>query len=216
MKKLRFFIAVTLFVSIGLFGVVSGNGSELGYNGNGDGDENQRSANTNIKTLVIMGAGHFLKSHSDFQLFLNKIELSELTGANYDEWQDILNRAISGMESARATYLGLKNLAANTPYNPEVIEKLKGFDYPGFMEKNNLNPQVFKQVETLLSQGNVTGVYEKIFLDTGDILEALYRVKQEIDQNLFPTIHNLWNLNQLYSDSLFLGQYTAVVFKEIR
>jgi hypothetical protein len=92
------------------------------------------------------------------------------------------------MESARAIFRELKNLAANTPYNQEVIEKLKSFDYPGFMESKNLNQQVFKQVETLLSQGNVTGVYEQIFLDTGVILEALYRVKQEIDQNLFPGI----------------------------
>jgi hypothetical protein len=84
------------------------------------------------------------------------------------------------------------------------------------MEKNNLNQQVFKQVETLLSQGNVTGVYEQIFLDTGVILEALYGVKQEIDQNLFPTIYNLWNLNQLYSNSLFFGQYTAMLFKAIK
>ena len=163
-----------------------------------------------------MGAGHFLKSHADFQLFLNKIELSEITGPNYDEWQGILNSAITGMENAAATYGELKNLAAVTPYNPEVIEKLKSFDYPGFMENKNLNQDIFKQVENLLGQGNVTGVYEKIFLDTGVILEALYRVKQEIDQKLFPTIYNLWELTRLYANSLFFGQYTAVVFKELR
>jgi hypothetical protein len=205
MKKLRFFIAVTLIVSIGLFGVISGNDTESAYNGNGD--DGNKSVNSQIKTLVILGAGHFLKSHADFQLFLNKIELSELTGPNYDEWQGILNSAITGMESARA---------AVTPYNQEVIERLKSFDYPGFMEKKNLTRQVFKQVENLLSQGNVTGVYEKIFLDTGVILEGLYRVKQEIDQNLFPGINNLWDLNRLYSNSLFFGQYTAMLFKAIK
>ena len=213
MSKLRLVMVLLLIFATSLFGVVSGNGSESGYNGNGD--DGNKSGSPQLKILVIMGAGHFLKSHADFQLFLNKIEISELIGPNYDEWQDILNRAISGMESARTTYLGLKNLAADTPYNPEVIEKLKGFDYPGFTEKNNLNRQIFKQVEILLSQGNVTGVYEQIFLDTGKILEALYGVKQEIDQNLFPTIYNLWDLNRLYSDSLFFGQYTAMVFKEL-
>jgi len=213
MKKLRFFIAFVLIFSIGLFGVISFNGSESGYNG--EGYDSNKSVNTQLKTMVILGAGHFLKSHADFQLFLNKIELSGLTGPNYDEWQGILNSAISGMESARATYRGLKTLAAGTPYNPEVIEKLKSFDYPGFMEKNNLNQEVFKQVGNLLSQGNVTGVYEQIFLDTGEILEGLYRVKQEIDQNIFPGIHNLWDLSKLYSDSLFFGQYTAMVFKEL-
>jgi hypothetical protein len=214
MNKLRFFIASALILSMGLFGVVSFNGSESGYNG--EGNEGNKSDNTQLKTLVILGAGHFLKSHADFQLFLNKIELSELTGPNYDEWQGILNSAITGMENAAATYRELKTLAAVTPYNPEVIDKLKSFDYPGFMENKNLNQEIFKQVENLLGQGNVTGVYEKIFMDTGVILEGLYRVKQEIDQRIFPVIPNLWELTRLYANSLFFGQYTAVVFKEIK
>ena len=85
---------------------------------------------------------------------MQKIELAELSGVNYDELRGILNEAISGIESARTTYYDLKNLAAITPYNQSRIDALKSFDYTGFIETHRLNKEIFSKLEALLSSGN--------------------------------------------------------------
>jgi len=214
MKMLNLLIILILCVSTGLFGVVYGNDTDTAYGGNGESGE--KSSNIQIKTLVIVGAGYFLKSHSDFQLFLNKIELSELAGTNYKEFQDILNVAISNMENARDTYFYLKNLADATPYNQVVIDQLNNFNYKVFQEEQNLNREIFAPVSSLLSRGNVTAVYEVLFSNAGEILEDLYTVKQTIDKDIFPELSNVWELNQKYSRAQLFGQYTTMVFYAIK
>ena len=191
-----------------LFGVISGNDSEKAYNGDGS----QTISTTPMRIQVIMGAGYFLKSHADFQLFLHDIEMAELTGPHYEKMQTILDSAIAHMESAAVTYRELKDLAAVTPYNPDVIDKLTAFAYPVYMKNQKLDQQVFQQVAALLSRGNVTGVYEHLATGTAEILKGLYRVKKFIDKKAFPGIPSIWQLHQLYSDSLFFGQYTAMIF----
>ena len=214
MKKLSVLIILILVVSVSVFGAVWANASERGYEENGD--SNQKSGNNQIKTLVIIGAGYFLKSHSNFQLFLNKIELSELSGANYKELQEILNAAIFSMENVRNTYFDLRNLAAATPYNQGMIDQLKNFNYKTFLEEQNLNREIFAPVKSLLSEGNVTGVYEVLFSDAGKILADLYTVKQSIDKDIFPELSNLWELNQKYSSAQLFGQYTTMVFYALK
>ncbi|NIM11172.1 MAG: hypothetical protein GTO45_04210, partial [Candidatus Aminicenantes bacterium] len=191
------------------------NYSDISYDGDGSSEDGKRSSTPTIKILVIQGAGCFLKSHSDFQLFLNKIELAELNGADFIELQDILNAAINSMECANTTYFNLKNLAADTPYNQEVIEQLRTFDYDGFLEGKGLNAAVFSRVKGFLIKRDVTGAYESMFLDTVDLLDRLNQIKQDIDNNKIPDISKLWELNQEYSDTLFFGQYTAAIFFEI-
>lgn len=213
MKKINSLIILILFVSMGLFGVISGNDSDRGYDGGGGGRES--SGNTQIRTLIVLGAGHFLKSHSDYQQFLYKIEVAELYGVNFEELQSILNNAIDSMKSSKNAYFDLKTIAAVTPYNQEVVEQLKNFNYDGFLEGRNLNLQVFRKVQGFLSKGDITGTYEEIFSNTGDILTALYNVKSEIDQDIFPDIPGLWDIIQQYSDSLSFGQYITMIFNNL-
>jgi hypothetical protein len=216
MKKLSIFLILVLSISIGVFGVITGNWSETAYNEtNNTGNDGKRSSTPTIKILVIQGAGYFLKSHADFQIFLNKIELAELNGADFIELQDILNTAVNSMGNTKSKYFVLKNLAAVTPYNQAVIEKLMAFDYCGFLEGKGLNFDVFFRVKGFLIKGDVTGAYESMFSDTVDLLDRLNQIKQDIDSNTIPDISKLWELNQKYSDALFFGQYISMIFKEI-
>jgi len=215
MRKLKLFLILTLFLSMGLSAIIILNDSETAYNGNGT--DGQKSGNNQVKTLVIVGAVQFLESHSYFQVFLKRVELAQLSGVNYDEVDGVLDATILSLERAKDTYDDLKNLAGNISYDLAVIEKLKVFDYDGFREENNdFNPLVFQEVNGFLSSGDVTGSYNKMFTDITNILERLRSLKQGIYDNTFPQISIIWELNQKYSNALFFGQYVAMIFKVIQ
>ena len=226
MRKLLITITCIIFLVFWAnltYGVVSGNGSERGYEGGGGGgggDGNTSEGkdidgNPVIRNLLILGAGHFLKSHSDFQMFLNKIEFAEINGTNFDELRNILVGAINSMESSKNSYFDLKTVAFETPYNQSVIDLLKNFAYDAFTYGKDLNWQVFEKLKGFLINGDITGTYVKIHADTVEILELLCAVKQSVDSEIFPDIKDLWLLNQKYSNSLFFGQYLAMIFESI-
>ena len=120
------------------------------------------------------------------------------------------------MEQARNTYLQLKNLAAVTPYNQEVIYKLLTFNYDSFQEENGLFPVIFEKVKGFLATGNVTGIYNEFYTYTGHILDLLYTLKKVVDAEIFPDIANVWKVNQKYSEVKLFGQYVAQIFYFIK
>jgi len=169
-----------------------------------------------INQYVIEGGGYYLKSDSDFLLFLNKVELAGLNGLNYDEALRIVNSAVDNLEKARATYFKLTILADATPYDLAVQAQLVSFDYKGFQEGKGFNPIVFKAVEGFLSKGDIRGVYHKLYDDVSGILSRLYRVKAGLEKSELTAISYLWDIHQHYADSIFFGQYVAAVFSEIK
>jgi hypothetical protein len=175
-----------------------------------------RSNGITIGEFIIVGGGYFLESHSNLKMLLSRVELSEIRGIDYAQTRDILYRAIDKMERANTIYLGLKNMAEEIDYNPEVVNRLTGFDYNGFRETFALNPTIFKKVEDFLSKGNVRGVYNEIFIETGNILEKLYIVRERLEANMFPAVSNLWRINQEYAEVELFGQYVAEVFYKLK
>jgi hypothetical protein len=200
-----------------LFPWATYNGSGYGYN-----EEEQpgatgiKESTPGIESIIIVGAGYFLRSQSDFLLFLNKIELSQLEGVNYTEMQNLLNIAIDNMEKARQEYVRLVEFAYATPYRQEVIQKLKTFDYEGLLAEKGLNPVIFKDAENYLKVGDLRGLHSRALLDTKNILAVLYQLKPVIDSGQFPVLEDLWRLNQAYAEAHLLGQYTSEVFARVK
>jgi hypothetical protein len=56
----------------------------------------------------------------------------------------------------------------------------------------------------------------KILADTEKILRLLTPVKAAVDAGKFPTLADVWDLNQAFSRTLMFGQYAARVFHEIK
>jgi hypothetical protein len=187
-----------------------------GAGGNfGGGSESTLLQEKTIRDYVIEGAGYFLESYSGFLLFLNKVELNELQGLDYNEVQMILNSAIEKMENARDIYTRLKQEADVTPYNPDMIDQLMNFDYDDFQETNHLVAPIFKQVEYYLEKGNIREMFDEALLDMEKILDIASLIKGRIDRGEFPEVSRLWELNEFCSVSLLFGQYAARVFQEI-
>jgi hypothetical protein len=191
------------------------------YSGRGFDSGNPLMANlindiSTINQYIIEGGGYYLKSESDFLLFLNKVEMAGLYGLNYDEALRIVNSAVDNLEKARATYYKLSILADATPYDLTVQSQLVSFDYSGFQEGKGFNPNVYKVVEVFLSKGDIRGVYHKLYNDVSGILGRLYRVKAGLEKKELAAISELWSIHQQYADSIFFGQYVAAVFFEIK
>ncbi|MDQ1349941.1 MAG: hypothetical protein QG657_242, partial [Acidobacteriota bacterium] len=133
---------------------------------------------SSINTLIIEGAGSFLNSQAAALLFLNKIEMSEVTGLNYNDLRESLYRAIENMEMARNSYMNLTELAIATPYKLAVIKRLITFDYEGYQTRNGLNGDTFRKVEQYLGKGDVNGLFTEMLLGTKNLLDMLYALKE--------------------------------------
>jgi hypothetical protein len=216
-KKLisKFFLGVLiliLFNSI-TYSRIVGNWAECGF---GEcGAESKSLTSFTIRIYIIEGAGYFLNSHSGIQAFLNRVELSELNGIDFNEMREILYKAIEDMEKAKASYYNLKQVADKTPYNPIMINFLLDFDYDGFQKEKGLNLTIFETVRNYLSKGDIRGIFSTFLTNNESILEQLYTIKELLDADKLPEISILWRLNQSYTDNQFFGQYTSEIFHEI-
>jgi hypothetical protein len=195
------------------------NWSDCAYEGECDGGESTSLIGTpmsvSMHTYIVEGAGYFLESYSGMQAFLNRVEVSELKGINYNEIREILYKVIINMERARVEYFILKIKADHTPYKWDVIKKLLEFDFDGFQEKNGLLPSIFEKVEGFLRSGDVRGIYSDMLAGTEEILFQLYEIKESVDADQFPDISALWRINQDYSERVLFGQFSAQIFHEI-
>lgn len=164
---------------------------------------------------IVTAAGYFLSSGSDFQSLLNRIELADINGSDYKEWAQICSNAVANMEKTVANYLLLKQRLDNTPYKPEMIDRLLSFDYDRFQKKNGLNREIFTRIKVYLGRGDVRGVFKRLLSSSRKILAALTKVKASIDAGILPELAILWRLNQDYAETMLFGQYAAEVFYEI-
>jgi hypothetical protein len=210
----RFFLMVFLGVLIilacssNVFSFIVANESDFGFIQ----DPPERSGDTPIRVLVMEAAGSYLVSQSDMLLVLNRIEMSEINGIDYTELQQIVNNAITHMESSRSKYLQLVNAAEITPYEDTVADALKTFSYSSFLKTNRLNEEIFEEVIAFLRTGDIRGIYREILARTDSILEKLQLIKNAVGSKVFPNIADLWEANRLFMNTLYFGQYASQIF----
>lgn len=201
------------FMNISVYSRICGNGAGDGY---GDEGDETNGKGTVIEIYIIEGAGHFLKTNSDISLFLNKIELADLRGIDYDEVSLIIDSAWKSINRAKDTYNDLIKIAEVTPYNEIVIEKLVNFNYTSFMKENGLNSVILKEVEEYLKIGDITGTFRRIRSSFDRIIEHINLIKGDITLNKMPDLKNMWTLNKEITHTLLFGQYMSEIFHEIR
>lgn len=170
---------------------------------------------TTIRGYIIEAAGHFLESHADFLLFLSRIELADLNGADYPGLQLLVNNTIAHMTDAKTKYTLLTQIADATPYDQAFIDRLLNFDHPFLQQGKNLDRVEFNQVETYLVTGDIRGAFHKTLTDTQQLLDMLTPIKSAVDAETLPETEDLWRLNQSFSETQLTGQYAAEVFSAV-
>ena len=150
-RKLFLGIVILIFLNFNLFSWWTINGSGIAYNGGTGSSSCDTISSTNndgvIDIYIALAGGYFLESYAKTLTFMNKTELASFYGMNYNELQVLLNDALLNMELANQTYGYLHQIAANTPYNPVVIQALKDSNYHDFCSENHCSREIFSQVQ---------------------------------------------------------------------
>jgi hypothetical protein len=202
-----------MFMSINVYGWFVLNASCSVFDPNPCDDGGLKSmSSSSLGSLIVEGAGYFLKSNANYQLFLEKVELSGSGIIDRDALLALLDEAVSNMEAANDTYYQMIQAANALQYDSAVLDKLKNFAYDRYRLENRLNPSVFAQVVLLLKAGDVRGCYSYFYKKTIDILARIKALKVQVETGSFPDIPTCWRLNQVYQETGLFGQYTAEVF----
>jgi hypothetical protein len=221
-KRIVLFSAVTIFLGLNLSAAVFQNWGEClflpGCDPGTGGDVNGYipSGESLLGMYLVEGAGYILDAHSGVMDFINRFEMAELNGADYTEMGDILHQVIDNLENAGNIYIMINFIAENTPYNEEMIDRLKTFDYEAFREKNNPYPGVFDRLKGFLVIGDVRGVFAEVSKNIDTLLYQVYALKESTDGAKLPVVRSVWQLNQSFSENLFFGQYFSQILYEVK
>ncbi len=198
------------FFTMNAFAYILQNGSGTGYSG-GNGDSTSEGSNT-IESLIIHGSGYVLQGNSHIREFLNRVELQDFDGIDFNELAPLVNRAFENITQAVETYDRLIRMAEVTPYNPGVIQQLKDFDYDSFRDGQLLNGTVFGKVREYLSRGDITGSLKHMRSYIAFMESLLASMKDDLYFKRLPQLPVLWKLNETCAEACLFGSYTARLF----
>jgi hypothetical protein len=209
-------LAASIFIlfNMNVFSYVDLNGSGSGYNSgipNGNG-----ISNISIEMRIIEGVGYFFQAQADIQNFLNIIEWQDTRVINYTGLNQVIKRAETNLIMARLNFEELISVAEGTPYNLDVIDKLKFFDYETFSNEYKLNPFIFGIVKEYLMNGDITGTFKYTNFKFKEIELLIQKIQGEINAYRLPEISICWRLNELCAETTLFGSYIARIFKSIK
>jgi hypothetical protein len=214
LSKIVLSFALLLAIFNGMvFSYIAQNGSGQGYD-EGSG-ESKLASNNSIEYYVVLGAGYFLKAQVHIQDFLNRVEWQDLTGPDFNELDQLAGSGLDNLRLARENYARLIQIAEKTPYNPEVIDRLKHFSYDIYMKTFNLNPAVFAAVRGYLEKGDITGCFKHFYYRLTMMEMMLMVIQSEISVQRIPTLQLLWKINEVGAETSLFGSFTARVFRAI-
>jgi len=217
--KVFLVVVISIMVQINLFAYICHNGSGSGYDDGSGGSSVATSKAATIynpiENYIIAGAGYYLKGNAYIQSLLNLVELQDMNGIDAAEMILLVNNALDNITRARETFASLIDTAETTPYNPVVIELLHHFDYETFMTMNNLNPVAFKELQSYLSCGDITGTFKRSYYKIYYIEWLLVSIQTGLSSGNLPGLPVLWQLNELCADTTLFGSYAARLFYEI-
>ncbi len=220
-KQKKYALGVVLIIFMALvaggnpaFAALFGNHAGSGYDESPPPDGAAANGNhQSIDDYIIKGAGFYLKASKDVNALLRMVELQNHHGVSVEELKALADRAIANMTHALGASHRLVEKAEATPYNMEVIHRLKGLNYHSYMQEKKLNPVVFEEVAGYLNNGDITGVFKKRVAVYTKILGLLNAVKNQLDQNNLPKLPDLWKLNETFSLSSMFESYVARIFQ---
>ncbi len=215
MKK-GMIIASFIFIlfNMNAYSYVDLNGSGTGYTSNPP--KSIGINNISIEMLIEEGSGYFLKAKANIQSFLNIIEWQDTRDIDYTGLNQVIKNALTNLILARSNYEELIRVAEATPYNLDVLYKLKYFDYDSFMKEFKLNPFIFNVVKDFLLKGDITGTFKYTNGKLKEIESMIQKIQLENASNGLPDISLCWRVNELCAEATLFGSYIARVFKAIQ
>jgi hypothetical protein len=171
------------------------------------------------ESLVAQGASSFLQSFSNFYLLLNESELgseNETTGFNFVKANSSIENTLNNLVTSRDNLSQLLSLLKKSTVESTAIQKLKSFNYEALVTTRNLHPRVMDRLKCFLYRGDLNGFLEEILSDLDSIITHSIKIQESIQNNKIPSLDNLRELFQEFSDCMLFGYYASLVFSEIK
>ena len=222
MTKKILMAMVVVFLSMPIYGVVSGNWGCGPLIPDGCQNRSNITGLSSVKSgytigqIIAEGTYYYTLANSKYQELLSKIEISELRGYDFLELKTIVDVAIKNMYMAKHFYKEAFDMASQCECDEKYLLKLREFDYDTFQQKNNLIPSVLEKTRDYLSTGNIKGVFEVFAVDSLNIHNLLITIKSHIDIERIPEYHLIWECNQRFFITHLFGQYVSMVFYNLR
>ena len=160
-----------------------------------------------LEDFINESAANFLDSYSKWILFSTKGDNTLASN---------LDGAIEYMESTKKSFIDLVQKSEKTHYNPPVILKLENFNYDQFRERKGLREDVFKKVKKFLSKGDMRGMYKETLPLLENILKMSKDIRSKLKEGKAILQSDITDLDRLYSEAMFQGQYATQIFGEIK
>ncbi len=96
-----------------------------------------------------------------------------------------------------------------------MIYRLIFFNYDLLQLQRGLNQYIFKEVKKYLSTGNINGIFNRLLSASETLILKVTALKDTVHAYKFPDLYTIWRVNQLFSETLLFGQYTAEVFQAV-
>jgi hypothetical protein len=164
----------------------------------------------------MKGGASFMAANSDYQIFLNRVELQELQGLDFAELNMRLDSAMANMIAAVDTYALLLREAEALPYNETFMAGLKSFDYETFMLEKGLNSTIFNGVVGFLEKGDITGLLRNTYNGFISITKMMESLKMDISLSRMPELSLIREINEAFGELSLSGSYAARVFSAVQ
>lgn len=218
MKAFLFLLIIVAHAPLNTFGYFVLNDSECSLHNQcstGGTEQTNAFASIQVKPIIVKGGSYFLESNAGMLLLMKKIEASE--NVELSELSKICKGTVGKLLKAQNAYMELVEASASIPYDKDFLYQLRSFNYHEFQERTQgINNGVFQEAVWFLVYGDMKGVYTAHYNKVANLYERFKLIDDSIDNGELPPIKALWELNQMYSNTLLFGQYVAQICHEVK
>lgn len=170
----------------------------------------------NLAYLQVQAANAFLMAQGNWNEFMVKVEMMDYTRQfDYIELTNILETTILKVNEAENFFAKIADASRNHQVKPIVMEKLNEFDYKWFCAEHSLNPDIMSEIECELNTGDILGIPDKFREKLVDIKILMESFRQGVEKKNID-IEKMYSINNEMLSMALFGQYTAMIFREVR
>ena len=165
-----------------------------------------------IESRVIGGTSMFLQSNADAFLLFSEVETGFGNNFNFNKALELADSAVKKLNTSREYYAQVLAIAVSTEYDQPGLDRLRKFDFKGFIAANGLVAEIMERVAVHLREGDIPGVLRQNLKNIDEILIGMKEVQGLMEKEIQPPLESIWNLLQMYSEAILYGNYSTLVF----
>lgn len=165
-----------------------------------------------IESRVIGGTSMFLQSNADAFLLFSEVESGYGADFDFTKAQELAESALMKLNTSREHYAQVLAMSVAADFENSGIERLRNFDFKGFVTANGLLAEIMERVAFHLREGDISGVLRQNLKNIDEVIIGMKEVQNLLQKEIKPPLESIWSLLQMYSEAILFGNYATLVF----